>query len=295
MSTVHVPVLLQEIIDNTKLDEGSVVFDGTLGGGGYSQVFSRMIGKDGLLVATDLDDSAIVRAQEKDYESQVSFHNRGYSDVAQIANELDLKFDLAVLDLGLSSDQLDISKRGFSFKDPNEPLDMSFSQLDERLTASEILNEWSEESLTDILYGFGGERYAKRIARNITSLREEKSFSVVGDLLEAIDQSVPVSYKHRKTHPATKTFQALRIAVNQEWKHLTDLLQDIPKLMKPEGYLAIVSFHSGEDRVVKHTFRKLEQDGIATRITKKPITPSAEEIAANPRSRSALLRIIKFK
>ena len=228
MKTVHVPVLLQEIIDNGNLTEGSVVFDGTLGGGGYSQVFSEIIGKDGLVVATDLDGDAIKRANLRTYKSKTLFVQDSYSSINSIAEEHNLEFDLAVLDLGLSSDQLDQSKRGFSFKDRDEPLDMSFSTSDDRTTAQSIVNEWDEENLADIIFGFGGEKCSRLIAKNIVARREESEIKTVGELLDIIDASVPDSYKKRRTHPATKTFQALRIVTNSEWQHIENFLERAP-------------------------------------------------------------------
>lgn len=292
METVHVPVLLQEIIEHTNITPGAVVFDGTLGGGGYSSSFSKLVGKKGLVVATDLDADAIARAQEQTYLSPTHFVNDSYSSIADIADGLDVKFDMAVLDLGLSSDQLDASKRGFSFKDKDEPLDMSFSTAEDKTTAADLLNEWSEESLADIIFGFGGERYSRRIAKNIVEARIEKKFETVGELLEVINRSVPNSYRYKRTHPATKTFQALRIAANSEWQHIENFLTNAPAVIKDGGHIAIVSFHSGEDRVIKHTFRRWHQEGKGELVTKRPIRASEEEIAQNSRSRSALLRII---
>ena len=294
METVHVPVLLQEIIDNAHLKQGSVVFDGTLGGGGYSQVFSEIIGTSGIIVATDLDADAITRSNNRTYKSKTVFIQDSYSSIDTIAKENEVTFDLAVLDLGLSSDQLDQSKRGFSFKDENEPLDMSFSVDTERTTAQDILMNWSEESIADILFGFGGEKYSRRIAKNIAEDRETEAIDTVGKLVAIVKRSVPSSYRHGKIHPATKTFQALRIAANSEWKHIQDFLERVPAVMEDGGIVAIVSFHSGEDRVIKHTFRKWHQEGIGELITKRAIRASEQEVKENPRSRSALLRVIKI-
>lgn len=292
MNTVHIPVLLKEIIDNTHIKSGDAVFDGTLGGGGYAHAFASIVGKNGLVAGTDLDADALKRVQAKTYDSQTHFTQGSYSKIAEIAHELDIQFDMAVLDLGLSSDQLDVSGRGFSFKDRKEPLDMSYELAEDRMTASDVLNTWSQESIADIIFGFGGERYSRRIAKNICEDRENVQIETVGQLVDIISRSVPSSYRHKKTHPATKTFQALRIAVNSEWQHIQNFLEHAHGALKDGGHIAIVSFHSGEDKVIKHTFRKWQEEGKGLVVTKKPIKPTEQEVAENPRSRSALLRII---
>ncbi len=294
--TSHIPVLLQEIIDLTKPEPGMTIFDGTLGGGGYAKRFAHVVGKDGLVSGTDLDPLVTERLANESFGSKTAFFNKPFSAIADVARDLDVQFDIAVLDLGLSSDQLDSSGRGFSFKNREEPLDMSFAHAEQSdITAAEILNEWSEESIADILYGFGGERFSRRIARSVIEHRAETPFVNVGQLLDVIDDSVPHGYKRRKTHPATKTFQALRIATNSEWMHLDVFLKTVLDVVKPGGYIAIVSFHSGEDRKVKHTFRSWKDQELGTIINKKVVTPSETELKDNPRSRSALLRVFQKK
>lgn len=293
MATVHIPVMLKEVIEYLKPQPGQTIFDGTLGGGGYAAKISELIGKDGTLIGTDKDAEALRRVEQKTFVSNTRFFEKGFGEVASALAEASIQtIDGAVLDLGLSSDQLDMSARGFSFKNREEPLTMSFISRDseERLTAQEILETWDEENIADILYGFGGEQHSRRIAKQVVAVRAHKSIATVGDLLDIIDASVPAGYKHRKTHPATKTFQALRIATNQEWKELQDFLDAILPLLAPGGRVVIVSFHSGEDRVVKHTFKQWQVDGKGEILTKKPVGPTDEEAKQNPRSRSALLR-----
>ena len=292
MPTKHIPVLLQEILEHTHLAPGMTIFDGTLGGGGYAQAFSHITGEKGMLVGTDLDPAALKRVSDIEFISQTNFIHGSYAQILDIADDLGVKFDVAVVDLGLSSDQLDLEKRGFSFKDESQPLDMRFNSEDGE-TAADILNSWSEENIADVIFGFGGERYSRGIAKRVVERRLEKKIATVGDLVEIIKSSTPYSYHKRRTHPATKTFQALRIVVNTEWKHIQEFLENAPKAVRPGGYIAIVSFHSGEDKVVKHTFRDMKEKGIGTIVTKKPITAGEEELSQNPRSRSALLRIFR--
>ena len=293
-STEHIPVLLQEILTHTDPKPGQNVFDGTLGGGGYAEKFSEHIGKDGMLVGTDLDLAALSRVNEKEFHSQTKFIHGSYAQIDQIARELGITFDVAVVDLGLSSDQLDLEKRGFSFKSQDQPLDMRYN-ASYGITASEALNTWSEESIADILFGFGGEQYSRMIAKKIVEYRKDNTIETVGELVDLVKSGTPFSYHKRKTHPATKTFQALRIAINTEWKHIQEFLEHAPQAIKPGGYIAVVSFHSGEDKVIKHTFRRMQEQGIGTIVTKKPIKASEDEVTQNPRSRSALLRIIQIQ
>ena len=219
--------------------------------------------------------------------------------------------DKIVLDLGLSSDQFETSGRGFTFQ-KNEPLLMTFragllgelvgelvEEGDSLLTAHYIVNNWDEENIADIIYGYGEERYARRIARGIIEARAEAPIETTFDLVDIIKKSTPSLYHHGKTHPATRTFQALRITVNDEIGALNDGLEKGFNLLSPLGRMAVISFHSIEDRIVKHFYKskaeKTEQypEPRATVITKKPLIPSAQEISENPRSRSAKLRIIQ--
>lgn len=296
--TVHTPVLLNEVIDNLKLKEGDIVFDGTFGGGGYSKEICKQIGNKGVLIATDLDGAAIERGSENISEFNCTKHlvKKNFSEIKTILNELGIeKLDSATLDLGFSSDQLESSRRGFSFKNLDEEilLTLKDNPTEDDVTALDILNDWEEENVADIIYGFGGEQFSRRIASGIVEYRQNSDIKTVGQLVEIIENSVPTFYKNRKTHPATKTFQALRIAVNSELEVIKKTLPDIVDSLKSGGRIAVVTFHSLEDRVVKKVFRQLKDDGKVILNPKKPIDPSKDEVASNPRSRSAKLRVVE--
>lgn len=287
--SIHIPVLLHEVIDALDLHPGDTVFDGTLGGGGYTKAIADRVGVKGRVFATDKDTDAIGRFDTGDYPTVEIVHS-GFARVADICGRAAL--DGAVLDLGISSDQLADRERGISFQDLEAPLDMRMNQsVDNHLTAWGILNTWEQDEIADMLYHYAEERRSRPIARSIVAQRELGQMETVGDLVRAIEQVVS---RRGKVHPATKTFQALRIAVNDELGELERFLKAVPQCMKTGGRLAIVSFHSLEDRLVKQTFRDWEQQGVGTRAHKKPIAPTDSEIAQNPRSRSSKLRTFIF-
>jgi 16S rRNA (cytosine1402-N4)-methyltransferase len=291
---VHIPVLLKETVEGLQLKTGMVVLDATLGGGGHTKEICKAIGKDGLLIGIDADKAAIGRVAEI-LKDKCRFHLfvanfRELSTVLQNAGVPQI--DAAMFDLGLSSFQLEESRRGFTFQ-KDEPLLMTFAEnaAEGKLTAKEILNEWAEESIADVIYGYGGERYARRIASAIVESRKEKSIETTFQLVAIIERAVPAVYKRRKIHFATKTFQALRITVNDEIGSVKKAIEDVWGKLKVGGRVAVVSFHEIEDRAVKNFFRNRKQAGDAELITKKPIVPSDDEILENPRSRSAKLRL----
>ncbi len=298
----HIPVLLNESIEGLVLQSGMVYFDGTLGAGGHAVAAYESVGGALTVIGCDRDEDALVRSR-KTLESKgaepILFHGT-FDAIEQYLVQAGYdKVDAILLDLGVSSFQIDDSGRGFSFL-KEEPLLMTMQKEvgENDFTASDIINTWSEESIADIIFGYGEERYARRIARAIVASRDEKPFKTTHDLVEVIQRAVPASYRHGRIHPATRTFQALRIAVNDELQIITRGLDASFRCLKPGGRMAVISFHSLEDRIVKNTFKKLaekdESGGIgAMVITKKPICPSEEEIIANPRSRSAKLRIIQ--
>lgn len=291
--TIHVPVLLQPVLDSLELAKGDVILDGTLGGGGYS-VAALKQQPDIRIVGLDVDPEALIRVQAQ-IGRMAGSHvlvNANFRDTKKVlADHTISSLDGAMLDLGVSTFQLDgmtATPRGLSFK-RDEPLVMTLSGEDTNLTAREIVNEWQEESIADIIFGYGEERYARKIARAICEAREDMPIETTTELVEIIKRAVPASYRHGRIHPATRTFQALRITVNDELGALKDGLHAIHEMLAPGARLAVVSFHSLEDRIVKRFFR----DSGSTVITKKPITPSDDEIQNNPRARSAKLRILE--
>jgi len=293
---IHETVLLKETVDGLNLKVGDVVFDGTLGGGGHSEYVAKTFGKDVKIIAVDRDSEALNRAEKrlKAVGANYSLKLSDYRKIDEVLNALKVeKVQGIILDLGLSSNQLDESGRGFTFKN-DEPLFMTFVNPTEKpnVTAQTIINEWKEETLADIIYGYGDERYAKRIAKKIVETRDEKEIKTTSELVNIISQAVPATYRRGKIHFATKTFQAIRIAVNDELGALKEGLEKGFERLSGGGRMSIISFHSGEDRIVKNIFRDKVKDKVAILINKKLITASEEEIKKNPRSRSAKLRII---
>jgi len=294
MNSKHVPVLLQEVLSGLQLSEGMTVVDATLGGAGYSQEICKQLGDSGMLVALDADASAVVSGQKILCDLPCTKHVLEYN-FRQIKDALThvgvAGVDGVVFDLGISSLQLDGSGRGFSFQ-RDEPLLMTFSERpgDNDLTARYVVNQWSEQALSDVFYGYGEEKLSRKIARGIVEAREKKPIETTRELVEAIESVVS---KRGRIHPATRVFQSLRIVVNGELQALEEGLAGAFSVLRSGGRMAVVSFHSLEDRLVKRFFREKEDNGEAERITKKPIVPTEQEIKDNPRSRSAKLRILK--
>lgn len=290
--TAHRTVLLHEAIEGLSIRPDDTVVDGTLGGAGHSRAIAELLGPGGTLIGFDLDRDAILRAQEAlvGAAPQVILIE---SNFRHLKRELEsrgiTRVSKALFDLGWSSFQLSVG-RGFSFL-RNEPLRMTYAQ-EGGLTAREIVNEWEESSLADIIFGWGEERYARRIAKAIVEHRVEKPIETTADLVEIIRGAVPTTYRHGSIHPATRTFQALRIAVNDEMGALTEGLDAAWSLLAPGGRIAVITFHSIEDRIVKRAFLRYAAEG-GERITRKPIVPSDAELADNPRARSAKLRVIE--
>ncbi len=294
---IHETVLLKETVDGLNLKVGDVVFDGTLGGGGHSEYVAKTFGKGVKVVAVDRDSEALKRAEErlKKAGANYSLKLSDYRKIDEVLNELGIKeISGIILDLGLSSNQLDESGRGFSFKN-DEPLYMTFASPEDKptVTAETVVNQWGEATLADIIYGYADERYAKRIAKKIIEEREIKEIKTTNELVEIIRQAVPAVYRRGKIHFATKTFQAIRMAVNDELGALKEGLEKGFEKLAVGGRMSIISFHSGEDRIVKNFFRDKVKEKIAVLINKKLITASEEELRKNPRARSAKLRIIE--
>ncbi len=304
---MHIPVLLAEVIAGLDLASDDIVLDGTLGGGGHARAICRILGREGLYIGLDADAAAVarVRDQFKNDPPLCRYHlfELNFRFVHQALSEIGvLHVRRALFDLGLSSYQLDAPGRGFSFM-RDEPLDMRFAQnnvggatLDEPLSAAEIVNEWDESSIADILYYYGDERHARRIAREIVITRAVSPIRTTHELVAVIERAVPVRFRERRHHPATKTFQALRITVNDEITALREGLEAVYAHLSPGGRLAVISFHSIEDRIVKQFMRTAANTGksAARILTKKPIIPTDEERNANPRARSAKLRILEL-
>lgn len=293
----HQPVLLKEVLEWMEVKPGACIVDGTVGGGGHAEAFLQQMGPEGKYVAFDRDLQTLERAKKRleKYASQVQYVHGVFSDMESILKELKIEnVDGVLVDLGVSSFQLDDAERGFSFIRPG-PLDMRMDASDEdSLKASDIVNENSEEELIEIFQKFGEERFSRRIARAIVASRREQPFLFTQDLSEVIDRVVPPKFKKQasRIHPATRVFQALRIVVNGELDHLEKLLSSEFSFLKQGGRLQVISFHSLEDRIAKWRLRGREDFRV---LTKKPIEASEEEVRENPRSRSAKLRVAERK
>ncbi|WP_310410235.1 16S rRNA (cytosine(1402)-N(4))-methyltransferase RsmH [Chamaesiphon sp. OTE_8_metabat_110] len=275
----HIPVLSQEIVAGLGVVAGGWYLDATVGGGGHSELILQAA-PDVRLVALDRDLQALEAAKARlvPYGERVKFWHGNYADYQP---ELQ-KFDGIIADLGVSSVQLDLAERGFSFRN-EAPLDMRMDRS-QGITAAELVNQTSEVELARIIFTYGEERLSRQIARDIVAGRP---FTTTTQLAYTIGGAVPKSYRYGRIHPATRTFQALRIAINQELSSLEKFLAVAPTWLKPEGKLGLISFHSLEDRIVKHTLREREDLRV---LTKKPIIATESELATNPRSRSAKLR-----
>jgi len=281
---VHIPVLSQEVIEGLALRAGGHYLDATVGGGGHSRLILEAM-PDVRVTALDQDEQAIAAAQQKlsEFGDRVQFHATNFADY----DPGDQLFDGILADLGVSSAQFDIPERGFSFRH-EAALDMRMDQRQD-LTAADLINTWEEVKIADVIYRYGEERLSRQIARRIV---ERRPFETTTALSDTIFHAVPRSYRYGRIHPATRTFQALRIAVNRELQVLETFLGKAPPWLKPGGRLVIISFHSLEDRIVKHTLRESEELKV---LTKKPIIAGEEELKVNGRSRSAKLRVAERK
>jgi 16S rRNA (cytosine1402-N4)-methyltransferase len=292
----HVSVLKDESILGLNLKPGYTFVDMTLGSGGHSKCVFESV-KDLQIIGFDADGDAIKRAGKvlASIGAKPILINQNFSSLEKELEKRGIsRVDAILFDLGISSVQLDDSGRGFTFR-KDEPLLMTLTDdvVPETLTAENIVNNWDRETLETIIKGFGEEKYARSIARAITESRKIKPIKTTFELVEAIRSGVPTRYTHQKIHFATRTFQALRIAVNDELNSLKKGLEDGFRRLSIGGRISVISFHSLEDRIVKNFNKEKEQQGLANIHTKKPITPSEKEILDNPRSRSAKLRVIE--
>jgi 16S rRNA (cytosine1402-N4)-methyltransferase len=308
--SIHKPVLLKEVMEGLNLKVGDTVVDATLGGGGHSRAILEKIGKKGKLIAIDWDAKALESFQKSLLVGQskvVSLVQNNFAKLNNILGGLQIKKAAAILaDLGFSSDQLEDENRGLSFQ-KDGPLDMRLDPGN-KLPAWEIVNQYPAYDLEKIIRELGEERFAGKIARKIVERRKKKRILTTGELVDLIVETVPGKRFFQRIHPATKTFQALRIEVNQELANLKSFIPQAIDNLAPGGRLAIISFHSLEDRIVKNIFRENARGCICPKsfpecvcqreakikiITRKPIVPTEEEVSDNPRSRSAKLRVVE--
>jgi len=291
----HIPVLAKTLTEQIHLRRDAVMVDATVGYGGHSLLFGQNLGPEGIIIGLDVDAKCIETAQKrlKDAGCRVILVRSNFSEIIDCAHQQGIEnVDFILADLGVCSGQLADATMGLSFQ-TNMPLDM---RMDKRLktTAADIVNKSSEKTLADMIYRFGEEKRSRRIARYIVRQRRRPIVStgqLTSIICEAVGRPATAGKRKERIHPATRTFQALRIAVNNELENIEKLLAAGPKLLKDKGFMAVISFQSLEDRLVKHSFRKNRKDGIYSAVSRKPIRASREEIAANPRSRSAKLRI----
>jgi len=289
----HLPVLADEVTFLLRPRRGGWVVDGTIGMGGHAERLLEAGGTGTRLLGLDADPEALARAGQRlaRFGERVTLRHGSFREIGGHAREAGIGPAATVLlDLGLSSYQLDASGRGFTFQ-KDEPLDMRFDPTRGR-TAAELLAELPEAEIASVLFEYGGERHARRIARRIVERRRQSPLTVTGDLVDAVKRGVPRAAWSSRTHVATRTFQALRMAVNEEPQALAEALEAAPALLAPGGRLGIISFHSGEDRAVKRAFRALRTGGFAE-LEPSPVGPSRDEVGVNPRARSAKLRVLE--
>lgn len=310
MAFEHKSVLLEETIDSLMVKPDGIYVDGTLGGGGHASEVCRRLGEGGRLIGIDQDADAIRAASErlKPYGDHVTVVRSNYVNVAQILSDLGIeKVNGIYLDLGVSSYQLDTAERGFTYRDENAPLDMRMDQRNTK-TAADIVNTYTESDLYRIIRDYGEDKFAKNIAKHIVKRREEKPIETAGELTEVIKAAIPMKVRATGGHPAKRTFQAIRIELNQELEVLKNSIDTMIDLLAPGGRLSIITFHSLEDRIVKNRFRTNENPCICPPgfpvcmcgkkskgkvITRKPILPSEVEMEENPRAKSAKLRVFE--
>lgn len=306
----HKSVLLYETIDSLNIKPDGIYVDGTLGGGGHALEVCRRLGEYGRLIGIDQDADAIAAASERlrDYEDRVTIVRSNYEEIQSVLKDLGIdKVDGIYLDLGVSSYQLDTPERGFTYREDDAPLDMRMDQRNTQ-TAADLVNTYSEFDLYRMIRDYGEDKFAKNIAKHIVRARETKRIETTGELTEIIKEAIPAKVRAVGGHPSKKTFQAIRIELNQELEVLNNSIDTMIDLLKPGGRLAVITFHSLEDRIVKIRFRSNENPctcppdfpvcvcGKVSKgrvITRKPVVPSEEEIEGNKRSKSSKLRVFE--
>ena len=308
MSAYHIPALLAEVLEALEPAPGHIIVDATLGGGGHAEAILQRILPDGILIGLDQDDEALSESGQRLHNytnAHVRLRKANFAEIGAVLQTEQLpKVNGVLMDLGVSSHQLDTAKRGFAFR-YNGPLDMRM-RADESggETAAQLLNRSSENEIANLLFEYGEESRSRRIASEIVRKRSEKPLETTEDLVDAVRAAMPTGTRASDIHPATKTFQAVRIAVNRELAVLETALRAAADALAPGGRLAVIAYHSGEDRIVKNILNELSGKVVGTDygpqtappkrldlINKKPITPSETEVRANPRSRSAKLRV----
>lgn len=298
MGSRHIPVLVEEVISLLRCEPHQIHVDATLGGGGHALEILRRTAPDGIVIGIEWDEDALSEARNalKPFEDRTKIFRENFVSLPDILNSLKIKrVDGILLDVGLSSIQLEEKDRGFSLKSEG-PLDMRMDRRTE-VTAADLVNHLSEADLAETLYRYGEERWSRRIAKAIVEERSRGSIETTQALRKIVCQAIPRRFHFRRIDPATKTFQTLRIRVNNELENLRQVLENGWRFLREGGRLCVISFHSLEDRIVKETFRKLAKEGegsglggVLRIVTKRPITPSEEEQRRNPRCRSAKLR-----
>lgn len=304
----HVPVLYDEVMEALNISADGIYVDGTVGGGGHSSGICERLSEAGTLIAVDRDTTALKAASERleQYKCNKKYVHANYSDVDIITNSAGNKVSGILLDLGVSSFQLDTAERGFSYMH-DAPMDMRMNE-DDALTAYDVVNGYSENDLFRIIKDYGEEKWASRIAKFIVDARKTAAIETTGQLVEIIKAAIPASARRNGPHPAKRTFQAIRIEVNAELDHLKKAVEQLPDILEPGGRIAIITFHSLEDRIVKNAFDKrlnpctcpkefpvcvCGKVADVKKVTRKPIEPSEEELENNPRARSAKLRVLE--
>lgn len=304
----HIPVLLDEVIDGLNINPDGIYLDGTLGGGGHSKEIIKRLNNSGKLIGVDQDERALKAAKTnlEEYSDKLILVHNNYENIDEILDDLNIdKIDGVLLDIGVSSYQLDETSRGFSYHN-DATLDMRMDQS-QPFTAWDVVNDYSERDLSRIIWDYGEEKWADRIAEFIVQERKKEPINTTLDLVEVLKKAIPAAVR-RDHHPGRKTFQAIRIEVNRELDVLSNSIPKIVNRLKVGGRLAIITFHSLEDRIVKNSYRELFKDCICPSeipicmcdkkrevdiITRRPIGPSSEELKLNPRSRSAKLRVLE--
>ena len=309
MEFVHKSIMLEEVIESLAIKPNGIYVDGTLGGAGHSSEIVKRLGEDGRLIGIDQDGEAIEAATKrlKPYKDKVTIVRSNYAQMKEVLRDLGIpKVDGILLDLGVSSYQLDNAERGFTYRE-DVPLDMRMDQRQTK-TAKDIVNDYSEMELYHIIRNYGEDKFAKNIAKHIVQARQKAPIETTGQLIEVIKAAIPKKVRATGGHPAKKTFQAIRIELNHELDVLKNNLEDMIDLLNDEGRIAIITFHSLEDRIVKTDFKKNENPCTCPKdfpvcvchrvskgkvITRKPIVPGKEELEENSRSKSAKLRVFE--